>query len=338
MRMLASVSVFLLVFIALLITSITVLYPGSFNENRNLLTGAVTEFVYVPPPEITEAIALEALIKAENDIKEVASLDVDTFLLSDTLLIAKRSFIGPDPDRVLIMPEEENKRAYLVSLIQTVRSTPKHELKPQNFSDVIRLTQLISFRKDQSHKILDRLAVTEEKEKKYVGEGVDTSAGVALIAQTRTSLYAERFDEAETLLDDANLKLDQARLEEVRFRNIFKGTANFFQRYWWQSILIFIVLAISSPYLFLAGRKLWAARKLDLIKKEHEVLKGLLIKAQEDCFKNRTITSASYKVKSESYKTRMNEIQRTIPVLEAIIKGEKKGPKKEKNLFGLKIK
>jgi hypothetical protein len=335
MNALHKLTIFVAVVMTIVAGSFTLLHA---HARGNVVTGMATGFVYIPPAEITESAALDALLNAEEDIKEVSSLGISTFLLKDTLLIAKRYFIGSDPDMILfVSSQDEVKKEYLASLVLVARTTPTHELKPQNFSEVIRLTQLIDFQKEQAYKILDMISLAEEKEAKYRGDGIDTAAGLGLVAQAKKSLLEERFDEAEALLEDANLRLDQARLEEVRFRNIFKGTANFFQQYWWQSLIVFIVLAISSPYLYVIGRKAWAVRKLSLFKKEQQALQGLLVKAQEDCFKYRTITSASYNVKADSYKARMNEIQRTIPVLESIISGVKKKAQKEEG-SGLKIK
>jgi len=320
------VSVFLFITVALL-------YFSQHNLRVSPLTGfAVAQFGYSPPADITENTALQALIRAEADVKAVASLKIATYFLNDTLLIAKRYFIGETADRLSLTMsslDTEEKRSYIASLLEVAKTTPKHEIKPQNFSEVLRSTQLIAFKKEQAYRIIDIIFLAEEKERKYKQEGADTAASISLIAQAKTSLLEERFDEAESLLDDANLRLDQARLQEARFRSIFKGTQSFFQLYWWQSLVVFIILAISTPFIVLGGRKIWAVRKLSLLKKELQTLQGLLVKAQEDCFKYRTITTTSYKIKADSYKERMNEIQRTIPVLETIARGEKYKEKKE---------
>jgi len=297
------------------------------------LTGfAVAQFEYVPSADVTEDAALEALLRAEADVKDVASLKITTYFLNDTILVAKRYFIGDMADRLSITVaglDTEEKRSYVASLLEVAKTTPKHEIKPKNFSEVLRLTQLIAFKKEQAYRIIDIISLAEEKEGKYEQEGADTAASISLIAQAKTSLLEERFDEAESLLDDANLRLDQARLQEARFRSIFKGTQSFFQLYWRQSLLVFIVLALTTPFIVLGLRRIWTIRKLSLLKKELQTLQGLLVKAQEDCFKYRTITTTSYKIKADSYKERINEIQRTIPVLEAIARGEKYKEKKE---------
>ncbi len=324
MNMIRNIGLFLIILVAVTVISSNLFSLQAPHNDLSLTGSAVSKFVYIPPPVITEDVALDALIKAEKDIGEISSLGINTFLTNDTLLIAKRYFIGITADRLLITTSvNADKSAYLASLLKVFISTPQNEVKTQNFSETVRLTQLISFDKDQAYKIIDRISLAEEKQNNYKKEGVNISEGAALIKQARTSLIEERFDEAENILDDANIKLDQTKLQEARFKSIFEGTQNLFQKYWWQSILVIILLAAASPIAVLFVRRISAKRKLVLLKHELESLKTLLIKAQEDCFKYKTITISSYKIKADSYKERINELQILIPVLESASKGEK---------------
>ena len=58
------------------------------------------------------------------------------------------------------------------------------------------------------------------------------------------------------------------------------------------------------------------------LKIELETLKKLVIQAQTECFKDRSITTATYNIRVEKYMSRMAEIQSEIPVLESLV-GEK---------------
>ncbi|MEK6887018.1 MAG: hypothetical protein AABW88_04245 [Nanoarchaeota archaeon] len=329
MKFIWKVILFLFVFVAVTLVS-SQLFSLQILKGNTMLTGSVTSrFFYTPPAEITESSALDALIVTDDDIREVASLGINTFLLNDTLLVAKRYFIGRTSDKLLVTTAESpDKSAYIISLLSIFSSTPNNEIKPQNFSEVMRLTQLISFKKDQAFYIVDRIALAEEKQKKYKKEGVDISEGAALISLARKSLIEERFDEADNLIDDANLKLDQIRLQELRFRSILKGTQSFFQKYWRQSIAIFIILLVTAPFIIPIGKRIYTKRKIWLLKRELDSFKDSLIKIQEDYLKYKTITASSYNIKSESYKTRMDELQKLISVLEAMIEQKREAKKK----------
>lgn len=52
------------------------------------------EFVYEPPENITQETVLDALIKSEQDLEEMISFKIDTNFIKDTLLQAKRHFVG----------------------------------------------------------------------------------------------------------------------------------------------------------------------------------------------------------------------------------------------------
>lgn len=329
MKFIEKTLLFLFILVATTMISSQLFSFQSFKQDEALTGFSIAEFVYTPPANISEDMAIYALIQADKDVIEISSLGINTAQFNYTLLTAKRNFIGTVADTLLITTQENSdKNAYMHSLFNIFVSTPKSEMKKQNFSEVMRLTQLIAFRKNQAYKIIDKIAIVEDKQNEYKIDGVDTSEGVSLIEQARKALIEERFDEAETKIDDANLKLDQLRLQQLRFRTIYERTQNFLKKYWLQSIIVLIILAVISPFIVSFGRKEYAKRKLQFIKKEIESLKDSLIKAQEDYFKYKTITSSSYKIKADSYKTRISELQKLMPGLESMSKGEKQPKKK----------
>lgn len=315
------------------------------------ITGAVileetqvkSEFQYIEPENITRENALDALLVAEDILEEMSNSNLPTFFISDTLLKAKRSFIGDDINQLRLDIEKEEselKKAYLKSLLKVAQETPSYEVEKLNYSEVFRLTQLINFKKEQAYRIIDTISLVEEKENQYKKNKVDTSEGLALLEEAKISFREERYDEAEAYLREAELKLDKASSEYKRVKGLIKLSKNFFQKYWWQIILTIIILVIITPHIVKRIRKNLAKKKLLNLRLESQTLSKLIKKAQEDCFRDKKITQDTYKIRVDRYKSRITEIKHTIPVLEAIISGEKrkvkKEPKKRKGILEVK--
>jgi hypothetical protein len=305
-------------------------------NSRASITGsvvglAVEEVNETIPSDVSEAEALKALMQAESDAETIRNyIKGPTYLINDTLILAKRYFIGQFSEGILIMLAEATpeEAAYLQTLLDVVQSTPESEIKVTDYAEVLRLTRQIAAFKEQASRLVDGFALYQDKQRDFRGQGVNTSLADDIFEQSRTSFREERFGESETLLEDANLKISQLWAEQTRFKSILKRTRNFFQKFWKQSLIVFVLIVVTAPSVVLRIRRHRAKGKLAKIRVELVELGTLLVKAQEDCFKYRTITETAYKVKSEAYKTRINEIKRTIPVLESIIRGEKK-PKEE---------
>jgi predicted RND superfamily exporter protein len=152
---------------------------------------------------------------------------------------------------------------------------------------------------------------------------------VRLLEEAKISFKEERYDEAEAYLKEAELKLEQASTEYKRVKGLLKLSKNFFQKYWWQIILILIILGSIAKPTIKKVRMSLARKKAVALRSELQTLDRLMKKAQEDCFKNKKITEATYKIRMDRYRKRLAEIKHTLPVVEAIARGEKKSIKKE---------
>jgi len=101
------------------------------------------EFQYTAPEEITRETAFQALLETEAVVKEIQDFDLSTYFVQDTLLKAKRAFIGDDPNHLttaLKQAADDETELYLQSLLQTAEQTPLYEIERQNYSEVIKLT------------------------------------------------------------------------------------------------------------------------------------------------------------------------------------------------------
>src|SRR3989338_10931669 len=270
--------------------------------------------------------ALNSLLEAEEHIKEMKRYNLSVFYVNDLLLEAKRNYIGETISYInkdLEKEQDRNKLAYLESLLIIQKNTPIYEVKKLSTPEVFRITSLINDKKNQAYKILDTISLLEGKEQSYSKIGIETSEGLDLIKEAKKSFIEERYDEAEDLLNQANLKLDNASLEYNRVKGLLNLTKSFFAKYWRPIISIFLFLAIISYPAIKIIRKKLAKKKLINLKLELEVISKLLKRVQADYFSKR-ITRDTYRIRTERYKHRAAEIKHTIPVLEPIAKGGKK--------------
>lgn len=299
-------------------------------------TQVKTEFKFEKPEKLDKQTALEALLKAEEDLVEMSEYKLTTFLIGDMMLEAKRYFVGDDFIPLEEDIEEENnsfKRSYLESLLKIGEETPKYELKRLSYYDVIRITQLIAYKKQQAYRMLDTLASMEEKEKQYRNDNLNTEKAIKLIETSKASLNEERYDEAEAYLKEVDLELDKARLEKIRSRGLVNLGKNFLSRNKWKILIFLLVMGIISIPLYKVLRKRMAEKKLSRLKSELDTLNILIKKAQEDYFINKRISEETFKIRSDKYKRKIAQINHTIPVLEAIITGEKKKKQEEKGVL-----
>jgi len=297
-------------------------YEGPFlKEERRLITA------------IAERLGKIAERKeAEEQLKEMSSSNLSTLFIRDTLLKAKRAFIGDDTSYLRASMEKEEsglKKAYLESLLKTAQETPPPEIEKLNYSEVFRLTQLVNFKKGQAYRIVDIISLVEEKEAQYKKNGMDTSEGLTLLEEAKISFEEERYDESEAYLKEADSKLDKSSSESKRIEGLTELSKNLFRRYWWQIILTVIILVIIVPPIRKRVEVSLARKKLAALNSELQTITKLFRKAQEDCFRDKKITEGTYRIRAERYRSRTTEIKHTIPVLESIIAGKEKGAKKE---------
>ncbi len=275
---------------------------------------------------IAKDTALNALLKAEEDRTEISQLNTTTYLINDLLLKAKFYYVGENLSAFNSEINQENspsRKTYLQSFLVIIKNTPENELLSLNYTEVLKLTRQIAEKKQQALNIYDQLALIKEESHRYQEEGVDISFSQNSLDKALTSFNAERYDEANTYLEDANTQLDQAFLEFSRYKKINILPKNFLERYWILLIVILIILIVSTPLAILRYRKVSAKRKAVKLRKELENLNKLIIAAQEDYFKKGTITKETYNIRIDKYSSRILEVKESLLILEGIIDGKK---------------
>ena len=313
-------------------------YSALTRTETSLIQGAQLEqlkqeFNFVVPEDLSRDAALGALLKSENEVKEVEDFNLSILFFKDTLLTAKRYFIGSDFSLLLgdiSSREEGTKKKYLQDLYSIAQQEQEDEIKPLNYREVFRLTQLISFKKKQAFIVYDSFTIFMEKEKSFEGEGLDTSQARVIFEKAQRSFREERYSEAANLLDQANSNLEDSLKEKQRGQGIIALSRGYIVTNWPFVTIIVVVILLLIPVVFRNVRKSTAGRKVRRIQAEIAATTELLKDAQKECFKDRTITIDTYRVLEDKYKAKMAELKRKLPVLEAISRGERPPIEQEK--------
>ncbi|MCK4997373.1 hypothetical protein KAS08_03635 [Candidatus Pacearchaeota archaeon] len=291
--------------------------------------------------EVNYGEALGGLMKAEGLVSEMEAEGFSSFFVKDTLLEAKRYFIGMTPSDLTELFKLEidgPKGVYLEDLIVIGEETPSYERKTQDYFQSAKLAYVIVQRRDQAYRILDEISLFEEKEAQYKKDGVITDDARVIFEEAKVAFEGERYDDAELILGDANLELTQAAAESQRIKSAIKATQGFLVRYWWQILLVLLFLGgISVPITKKVNRYL-KEKKLSNFRIELVSTRELLKQAQENCFNAKTITTATYRLREKRYKENMVKIQNEIKILEKVLGQESKIKNKNANkTIGLKV-
>lgn len=264
--------------------------------------------------------ALDSLMKADDLVVEMEAEGFSVFFAKDSLLEAKRYFVGMNPGDLRDKVEEDGVRKdYLEGLIVLVEDTPSYERKNLDYSEAVRLSEVVVQRREQAYRIMDEISLFEEVEAQHKGEGIFTEDALAVFEGVEPAFDGERYDEAEDILDDANFKLNEAVEERNRINSAVRATQGVFVKYWWQIIFGIVVLVgaavpVSRKVSVYLKEKRLASLKLKMV-----TTKDLLKKAQENCFKAKTITTETYRIREKRYKDRMVSIENEVRILEKVL-------------------
>jgi hypothetical protein len=110
-----------------LLTGSAIVDYAILEEHKTLLQ----DFDYVTPYNITPETALNSLMAAENEIKSMESMGISFLFVNDTLLFAKRAYIGHNLSAFyenINKTKDKKQKDYLKSLIPIALNTPSYEV------------------------------------------------------------------------------------------------------------------------------------------------------------------------------------------------------------------
>ncbi len=267
--------------------------------------------------ETTREDVLAALAQAELDLAEMAGTGFGVRSVNDTLLAANRALERADFAGLL-------KSNVTGEVAERARSALEGlDYSGFSYADVIVYTDEIASRKQQAYALVDSLRAMELKIEEY-SKLVDTTEPEALLEGARAAFQHERYGETEHLVSRANTALDLKLAERTALTVIVNSSRNFIEDNWhW------LMLAGSLALLF--GWLAWerirlkrAERQLERLLAEKRALLRLVKRAQTEHFRKRTMPKSLYDLKTAKYRSRLNEIEHTVPVLRSMLKAKKK--------------
>lgn len=259
-------------------------------------------FEFEPPEELSKELASQAIVNAQEEIAEMKQYNFTTTFVDDVLNEANLQF------------------------------------EQGNYTEVIKMVQLITFIKKEKVEFLDKVELTERKALNYKEEGIDTAESQALVGQAMEAFAQDQLIDSEELLEQSNSQLDLAKAEHERKSSLIYLGKSFFLKYWWQILLVIVIIGVISPPITKKIIKNKRKQKLAGLKAELDKTHELIKRLQKSCFVDKKMTTKAYKEKVKKYEERIAEIKHTIPVIEAQLKGKKAPPKKEKPKGILEVK
>ncbi len=231
--------------------------------------------------------ALQAIDKTEDDIKEMSDAGFGTSFVNDTLTEAKKA------------------------------------LNASNYNLVLEKTQLISQRKSQAYNITDSIRALQLGMEDVENLGLNVTKSRELFNKTLVAFQNERYEESESLINQAYIELGNARAEATLVKTMIRATReniiSFVKENWSRMIIGGIALSVVGYIIFNRIMSIRTKNKIKSLEIENEVLTGLMKKAQSDLFQKKKISRETYEIKMKKYKERMLEIKETLPVLKARI-------------------
>ncbi|HIJ11509.1 TPA: hypothetical protein HA278_05625 [Candidatus Woesearchaeota archaeon] len=260
----------------------------------SLVDLAPKSFTFSVPDNVSLEEASFALDNSREDINILRTANVRTQFVEDALREAETAF------------EQENyvQVLHLTSLIEHIRK------------DAIEL-------QDGNELLKRNIHAAEE-------EGVSMEGFPVMMQSIDEAIYELRLDEGHRLMFRAEAKLDEATRESSRLTRVALLSKNFVVRYWWQIILVLIILAILARPAYRKMHKKMLKRKVAKLKKQMAFNKEMIKSLQRRAFVDANMSTSTYKEKAAAYETKIAEIRHTIPVLEAEIAGKKIGVVKQK--------
>lgn len=265
--------------------------------------------LFVLPIAFSDSATLDALMQSESVLYDLQSYNLSTNRISDTLLLAQRSFIGENISYVesLLEGSIEPQTSYLNHLITIGRSTPLYEIEKQDMSRTNELVSSTYTMKATALKLFDTLPIVEKQLSSYESKGIPTDDARSLLDQSSDAFTHERYEEAETLLRDAQNELQAARIEHYKLSGLLKFSKTYIERNWKILTLGLVVLLLLAYPLFLVLRNIRAHYMQKKLSRKITVLNKLLKATQESYFTKHEISKAAYEQRVETYRNELSE-------------------------------
>ncbi len=145
--------------------------------------------------------------------------------------------------------------------------------------------------------------------------GMDVTMASSLLEDAFIALGSEMYEDAETLLLDAQEELDDLEAKQslsLLERSLEEKAYQFIETNWFYLLLVSITATAITVLAYMKTAEIRKKRKLRSLKEEASHLRGLIARLQSRYFEHGSIPKMEYDIAVDKYQKRLNEIQRSI--------------------------
>lgn len=317
-------SMYVICFTTLVICLISLLSLSGispFSIFKGPITGAVILEENISFENITQEIALNAILQAEEDMKEMQEAGFGIVWVNDTLIETKKYFEGENYTALLegiqkITNLERKRKA------QELLTEAQKRIGVQvDYGQVLEKTKAISERKAKAYEIRDLIRANELIITEVEETGLNLAPALEILNKAKIEFEEERYDKAIGLLTQIEPKIDEIKTENTLLKTIYRAgretTLYFIKEHY---IAIIITLSVIITVFLLSYNRIMVRilnKKIKDMELEKEVLTDLMKKAQLERYSNKIITKQTYEIKMIKFKEKITEIKEQLPVLQA---------------------
>lgn len=199
------------------------------------------------------------------------------------------------------------------------KTTLEEKTNVSDYDTIIKKTDELSKIKTSAFLAHDELKVLEQSITKLDETNIDLTDINICYAQAKQEFNDERFQQSLDKIDTCYEKISDAQATATKMQTMYKATTDNIYNFLYlnhvnimTSIIIFILISFLIRSRII---KYHLSRKLDNLKKERTILKGLIKKAQHDYFQEKNLNETSYTIKVSKFSEMIRDINRQIPVL-----------------------
>lgn len=304
-----------LVFVsAMIVFSIAFLFHGDFNlTGRVVLDDSNENNSFI---NVTREMALSGMEESEKVIERMIQNNFSIYYMNDSLIEARRVFLLSDYEEIFSGRMSANK-----SQISDARiALSLVDLKKIGYSNVVVYTKDIISRENKAFEIYDSITVIRGKIDGYSSEGINASEARMFLESANRSFYNDRYSDAERFIQLSRDSLDNFGSEASIVGDLKRGLTGFIERYWAFIVLALVIIVIIWKIYYRRFALKRLNRRIMSIRADQKVLMSLMKSAQEERFKENSISGLVYNVRMKKYKEKLESLKQELPVLEARLK------------------
>ncbi len=263
---------------------------------------------------VNRNIAVSDIALAEAEMIDMVNLGLSVNQINDTILQAKQALNRAD------FADLVNSGATGELVNKAKKTLEDLNYTGFTYEDVLVYTNIVHSRKKEALVLIDSVRALELKIQDAKSQDINIIASEDYLNQAKKAFSQERYQETTDLIFKGNSELDKEKSDLAKLNALVKSSQNFVFKHWLQILIILLVLLILIYICFRINKIMKLKRNLRNLKFEVKSLNKLMKNLQEDRYKKCTISEYVYKIRLKKYKERMDYIERTIPVIEAILR------------------